>query len=105
MLRALANPARFRIVALLAARKECAAHQIAAALPLAQSTIAEHLAALREAGVVQSSGEGPNRWHCLDPDALDFLAAFLGGLGQQARSWEELVVETRTGGGLDIRDA
>ncbi len=105
MLRALANPARFRIVALLAARKECAAHQIAAELPLAQSTIAEHLAALRDVGLVQSSGDGPNRQHCLDPAALDFLAAVLAGLGQQARSWEELVVETRTGSGLEIRDA
>ncbi|HEU0114431.1 MAG TPA: arsinothricin resistance N-acetyltransferase ArsN1 family A [Thermomicrobiales bacterium] len=104
MLRALANPARFRIVALLAARKECAAGQIAADLPLAQSTIAEHLAALREAGLVQSSGEGPNRFYCLNPDALDFLAALLAGLGQRARSWEELVVETRRGG-LEIREA
>jgi phosphinothricin acetyltransferase len=105
MLRALANPARFRIVALLAARKECAAAQIAAELPLAQSTISEHLAALRDAGLVQSSGEGPNRFYCLDPDALDFLIALLGGLGQRARAWEELVVETRTGSGLEIRDA
>ncbi|HEX5500647.1 MAG TPA: arsinothricin resistance N-acetyltransferase ArsN1 family A [Thermomicrobiales bacterium] len=105
MLRALANPARFRIVALLAARKECAAVQIAADVPLAQSTISEHLAALRDAGLVQSSGEGTNRFYCLDPDALDFLTAFLAGLGQRARSWEELVVETRTGGGLEIREA
>ncbi|HEX5500731.1 MAG TPA: arsinothricin resistance N-acetyltransferase ArsN1 family A, partial [Thermomicrobiales bacterium] len=105
MLRALANPARFRIVALLAARKECAAAQIAADVPLAQSTISEHLAALRDAGLVQSSGEGPNRLYCIDPAALDFLAALLAGLGQRARSWEELVVETRTGGGLEIREA
>jgi L-amino acid N-acyltransferase YncA len=105
MVRALANPARFRIVALLAARKECAALQIAADLPLAQSTISEHLAALRDAGLVQSGGEGPNRFYCLDPDAFDFLAAYLAGLGQRARSWEELVVETRSGGGLEIREA
>lgn len=104
-LRALASPARFRIVALLAERKDAAASQIAAAVPLAQSTLSEHLAVLRDAGLVQSSGEGTARSYCLDPSALDFLAAFLTGLGQRARSWEDLVVATRGEGGLEIRDA
>ncbi len=103
--RALANPARFRIVAILAERKDPSAGQLAAAVGLAQSTLSEHLSVLREAGLVQSSGEGPARAYCLDPSVLDFLAAFLAGLGCRARSWEDLVVETRGNGGLEIRDA
>ena len=98
MVRALANPARFRIVVLLAERKDCAAAQLAEAVSLAQSTLSEHLTALREAGMVQTSGEGPYRYYCLDPAAVDFLAAYLAGLGQRVRSWEELVVATRADG-------
>jgi L-amino acid N-acyltransferase YncA len=78
---------------------------LAATVGLAQSTLAEHLGGLRTAGIVQASGEGPHRFYCLDPEAIEFLAAFLGEVAQQARSWEGLVGETRTAGGLEIRDA
>jgi phosphinothricin acetyltransferase len=105
MVRALANPARFRIVVLLAERKDCAAAQLAEAVSLAQSTLSEHLTTLREAGLVQTSGEGPYRYYCLDPAAVDFLAAYLAGLGQRVRSWEELVVASRATGGITIREA
>jgi phosphinothricin acetyltransferase len=105
MLRALANPARFRIVSLLAERKECAAAHLAAALPLAQSTLSEHLAALREAEMIRASGEAAGRIYCLDPSSLEFLAAYLAGMGQRVRSREELVMSTRADGGLQIHDA
>ena len=105
MVRALANPARFRIVELLAERKDVTTAQLASALPLAQSSLSEHLTALREAGLVQVSGEGPNRYHCVDPSALDFLGAYLGGLGHRARSYTELIEQARREEGMEIRDA
>jgi DNA-binding transcriptional ArsR family regulator len=105
MVRALANPARFRIVVLLAERKECAAGQLTGAVSLAQSTLSEHLTILRQAGLVQTSGEGQHRYYCLDPAALEVLAAFLAGLVARARSWEELVVASRTVAGITIRTA
>jgi L-amino acid N-acyltransferase YncA len=105
MLRALASPARFRIIEILADRKDCTTPQLVEALPLAQSSLFEHLAALREAGVVHTSGEGPNRYYCLDPAATNFLAAYLSGLGQRARSWSGLVEATRLEGKMEIRDA
>jgi L-amino acid N-acyltransferase YncA/DNA-binding transcriptional ArsR family regulator len=105
VLRALANPARFHIVELLAERKDCTSAQLAEALPLAQSSLFDHLAALRDAGLVQSSGEGPHRYYGLDPNALDFLAAYLAGLGQRARSWSGLVQTAREEIGMDVRDA
>src|SRR6266487_4286457 len=70
MLRALANPARFRIVALLAERKDCTSVQLTEALPLAQSSLFDHLTNLREAGIVQVSSDRPDRYYCLDPSAL-----------------------------------
>ena len=105
LLRALANPARFHLVELLAERKDCTSAQLAEALPLAPSSLFDHLAALREAGLVQSSGEGPHRYYCLDPQALDFLAAYLAGLGQRTRSWSGLVQTVQKESGMDVRDA
>jgi phosphinothricin acetyltransferase len=105
MLRALANPARFRIVELLADRKDSTAPQLAAAVSLAQSSLFDHLSALREAGIVQASGEVQGRYYCLDPAALDFLSAYLGGLAQRSRSWSGLVERTRKEGAMEIREA
>jgi L-amino acid N-acyltransferase YncA len=107
MLRALANPARFRIVALLAERKDYTSAQLMEALPLAQSSLFDHLTLLREAGIVQVSSDGPtpNRYYCLDPSAIDFLATYLSGLGQQTRSWTELVKTTQKENNLEIREA
>ena len=105
MLRALANPARFQIVQLLSERKDCTGAQLGQELGLAQSTLSEHLSALREAGLVQASGDGPHRYFCADPGALDFLAAYLSGLGQRARSWSGLVQRVEREGAMQIRDA
>lgn len=77
MFRALANPARFRIVALLAARNECIVGDLVDALPLAQSSVSEHLKVLKDAGIVVGTIDGPNRCYCLDPKALRFLSAAL----------------------------
>lgn len=82
MFRALANPARYRIVALLAARNECIVGDLVDALPLAQSSVSEHLKVLKEAGIVQGTVDGPNRCYCIDPDAIAFLRGQLARLGQ-----------------------
>jgi L-amino acid N-acyltransferase YncA len=105
LLRALANPARFRIIALLAERKDCTAAQLAESLPLAQSSLFDHLALLREAEIVQTSSDGPNRYYCLDPATIEFLAAYLSGLGQQARSWTGLVHAAQKEQHMQIREA
>lgn len=108
MLRALANPTRFHLVELLADGKDCTASQLARNLHLAQSSLSEHLCTLREAGLVQTSGEGAvssNSYYCLDLGALEFLVAYLSGLGQRARSWTGLVQAIQREGNMQIRDA
>lgn len=86
ILRALANPVRFRIVQILAARNACVCGELVDELPLAQSTVSEHLKVLKEAGVVRGVVEGPNLCYCLDPEALRFLTRTLGALaGQDCR--------------------
>ena len=80
MLRALANPARFRIVQLLASRKTCVCGELVEGLPLAQSTVSEHLKVLKDAGIVQGTIEGPNSCYCLDPDAFRSLGSLFDNL-------------------------
>ena len=75
--KALAHPARIRIVKLLARQKECMGGEVFAELPLAQSTISQHLAVLKEAGVVASHSVGSGSVYCLDPG---IVRAFSDGL-------------------------
>lgn len=80
LLRAVANPVRFRIVHVLAARDACVCGDLVEALPLAQSTVSEHLKVLKDAGVVQGVIDGPNQCYCLDPEAMAYLAGVFAGL-------------------------
>jgi ArsR family transcriptional regulator, arsenate/arsenite/antimonite-responsive transcriptional repressor len=84
MFRALGNPVRFRIVQSLARRGECIVGDLVLELPVAQSTVSEHLKVLREAGIVQGTVDGSNRCYCLDPDALATLRTVIEGLEEQA---------------------
>ncbi|MFB6273996.1 MAG: ArsR/SmtB family transcription factor [Salinibacter sp.] len=72
-IKALAHPARLAIVRLLAEHEECICGEIVDDLPLAQSTVSQHLKALKEAGLVQGTVEGRRTCYCLDPDALAAL--------------------------------
>lgn len=57
--KAIGNPVRLRILRLLC-REPLHGCEIAAALELAPSTVSEHLAALRRAGLIEESRHG--RW-------------------------------------------
>jgi ArsR family transcriptional regulator len=84
LFRALANPVRFRIVQSLAERGECMVGDLVLELPVAQSTVSEHLKVLREAGLVRGTVDGPNRCYCLDPNALRTLRAAVEALETRA---------------------
>ena len=73
--RALAHPARAHLVRLLASQSECRGADVFAELPLAQSTVSEHLKVLREAGVVSARTVGTSTVYCLRPEALAELVS------------------------------
>ena len=50
-LRALAHPARLALLRELSQRNACTCGALVSALPLAQSTVSEHLRVLKEAGL------------------------------------------------------
>jgi len=79
-LRALAHPARLAIVRALAAADRCQCGEIVRALPLAQSTVSQHLKVLKEAGLIAGTIEGPRSCYCLDRQAFAALAGQFEGL-------------------------
>ena len=68
--KALAHPARVQILRTLAERGTCVCGQIVEVLPLAQSTVSQHLKVLKEAGLIRGDVDGPRTCYCLDPAAL-----------------------------------
>jgi ArsR family transcriptional regulator len=70
MAKALGHPTRVKILRLLAERQACVTGDLVAELPLAQSTISEHLRILREAGLIQGEIEGPRTSYCVDRAGL-----------------------------------
>lgn len=89
-LKALAHPARLAIVRLLAKRDECVCGDIVDDLPLAQSTVSQHLKALKEAGLIRGTIEGRTTCYCLDPEAVvalrDDLDAFFDDIDPSSLS-------------------
>lgn len=80
MAKAIAHPARIAILRLLAQRETCATGDVVAELPLAQSTVSEHLRILREAGLIQGEIEGPRTRYCVNADGLAALHAGIAAL-------------------------
>ena len=80
MAKALGHPARVRIVRLLAERQACVTGDLVAELPLAQSTISEHVRILREAGLIQGEITGPRTSYCLSRAGLAAFQAAVSSL-------------------------
>lgn len=80
MLRAVANPVRYRILQILSERGECQCGPLGDLLPIAPSTLSQHLKVLREAGLIKGVIDGPSLCYCRDERQIDWLKEHLGGL-------------------------
>lgn len=78
--KALGHPARVKIVRMLLRKTSCVCGDIVEELPLAQSTVSQHLKVLKEAGLVRGEVDGPRSCYCIEPHALRRLRALVGGL-------------------------
>src|SRR5471030_2112590 len=77
---ALGHPARVAIMRLLRRRESCICGEIVEELPLAQSTVSQHLKVLKAAGLVQGEVDGPRVCYCLNPRTLELFRALIEGL-------------------------
>ncbi len=78
--KALGHPARVRIIRLLVRKNACICGDIVDELPLAQSTVSQHLKILKDAGLVRGEIDGPRTCYCVEPAALRRLSALLDAL-------------------------
>lgn len=78
--KALAHPIRVRILRMLARKNAHMCSHIVDELPLAQSTVSEHLRILRSAGLVRANEKGPRVGYCIVPSALKRFKALLNGV-------------------------
>lgn len=87
-IKALAHPARLEIVrALLKVGGDgCCCGDIVRGLPLAQSTVSQHLKVLREAGLIRGEISGPRSCYCLDREALSAIAVAMADLGAERQA-------------------
>ncbi|MBC7626756.1 helix-turn-helix transcriptional regulator [Ferruginibacter sp.] len=69
--KALAHPARIAILKVLAEHNECICGEIVAVLPLAQSTVSQHLKELKNAGLIKGSVDGPRSCYCINWKAFE----------------------------------
>ena len=83
--KALGHPVRVKILRLLLEREECMAGAIFEELPLAQSTVSQHLKVLREAGLVQGEVDGPRICYCADVARIERLQGLLDRLTSSLR--------------------
>jgi len=69
--KALAHPVRIKILTYLKSVNRCICGEIVDMLPLAQSTVSQHLKHLKAAGLIQGEIEGPRTCYCIDATVLE----------------------------------
>ncbi len=75
--KAIGHPARVQILRILSRKEARVCSQIVDEIPLAQSTVSEHLRILKEAGLIRSSQDGPRIGYCINYETLRKLKALV----------------------------
>jgi ArsR family transcriptional regulator, arsenate/arsenite/antimonite-responsive transcriptional repressor len=82
--KALGHPARVAIMKHLASMSDCCFTDLLNELPIAQSTVSQHLKELKNSGLIQGNVEPPRVRYCIDPvnwkRAQELFRSFLGDL-------------------------
>ncbi len=76
--KALGHPARVAIMRFLARQPECFFGDIHEELPVAQSTVSQHLKELKDAGLIRGTIEAPKVKYCIDKQNWLFAQELLG---------------------------
>ena len=88
VLKAVADPARLRLLSMVAAHEggEACVCDLTGPLGLSQPTVSHHLKVLVDAGLLTRDKRGVWAWYRLVPGALDAIAAVLSAAGTAAGS-------------------
>ena len=78
--KALGHPARIAILKHLASLDTCCFTEISNVLPLAGSTVSQHLAELKKAGLIQGNIEPPKVQYCINYENWQMMEKYFKGL-------------------------
>ena len=78
--KALSHPARIAILKVLAQKNECICGEIVEVLPLAQSTVSQHLKELKNAGLIDGNVDGPRSCYCINWKAFQKFSSEFNSL-------------------------
>lgn len=78
--KAISHPARIAILEMLAQKNTCICGDITNELPLAQSTVSQHLKALKSVGMIKGEIDGVRTCYCLDEENLSDLKYLMESL-------------------------
>lgn len=84
--KALSHPARIAIVDYLLNVDACICGDIVNELPLAQPTVSQHLAALKNANIIKGSIEGTAICYCINPDTIGKIESHFGVIGHKLKN-------------------
>jgi predicted transcriptional regulator len=84
--KALAHPARVAILNVLIRKSACMCGDIVDELPLAQSTVSQHLRELKVAGLIQGSIDGPSVCYCVNPEAMADMMSLFSAFSSDSRA-------------------
>jgi ArsR family transcriptional regulator, arsenate/arsenite/antimonite-responsive transcriptional repressor len=82
VMRALGHPVRLSILRILAEKQQndCCCTDVTECLPLAQSTVSQHIKVLLDAGLVERSAKGTRNCYSLNSERLGALNGAFSGL-------------------------
>jgi DNA-binding transcriptional ArsR family regulator len=89
---ALSDPGRRRLLETLAARESASLTELASQLPVTRQAVSKHLAALVQAGLVESARAGRETHYSLTPQPLDDALAWMERIGDR---WDERLARLR----------
>jgi DNA-binding transcriptional ArsR family regulator len=84
--KALSHPARIAILKVLAQKNECICGEIVDVLPLAQSTVSQHLKELKNAGLIDGTIDGPRSCYCINRKAFEKFNSEFGFLFEKLKT-------------------
>jgi len=94
LFKALAHPARLRILQFLAETPTCITGDISDELPLSRTTVNQHLKELKDAGLIQGHIDGVKTKYCLHPQKIKELKTLLTGFLKEIEPKDDFVCET-----------
>jgi len=86
---ALSHPARIAILKTLAKKDVCICGEIVEVLPLAQSTVSQHLRELCSAGVITGTIDGPRSCYCINWKMFEKFEKTFSSFFAKSKSFEE----------------